>query len=213
MSDRLRVLIACEESQTVCKAFRARGHEAYSCDIIDCSGGHPEWHIKDNVLNHLDDGWDMMIAHPPCTYLSNAGIRWFNVSRYGDKALARRHIRDLAVDFVAQLWAAPIAKIAVENPVGYLNKHWQPPTQTIQPWQYGHAETKRTCLWLRGLPSLIPSDIVAPLPAAYYKRGAQKGKPIPRWMYCKFGSDRSTQRSKFFEGIADAMADQWGGAQ
>ena len=209
----MKILVACEESQTVCKAFRTLGHEAFSCDILPCSGGHPEWHIQDDVLKHLNDGWDMMIAHPPCTYLSNAGIRWFNVERYGNKAVARRHRRDAAVEFVRSLWNAPIAKIAIENPVGYLNRHWMAPSQTIQPWQFGHSETKRTCLWLKELPALRPTDVVSVKPAAYYKRGEQKGKPIPRWMYCKFGEDRSILRSKFFEGIAKAMAEQWGGVK
>lgn len=206
----MKVLVACEESQTVCKAFRRLGHDAFSCDILPCSGGRPEWHIQDDVLKHLNDGWDLMIAHPPCTYLSGAGIRWFNVDKYGEKAIARHRRRDAAVTFVDALYKAPIAKIAIENPVGYLNRHWISPSQIIHPYQFGHPETKRTCLWLKGLPDLRSTDIVSVKPAAYYKRGIQKGKPIPKWMHCKFGKDRSMLRSKFFEGIANAMAEQWG---
>lgn len=206
----MKVLIACEESQEVCKAFRELGHEAFSCDIIECSGGHPEWHIQDDVLKHLNDGWDLMIAHPPCTYLSNAGIGWFNESKYGNLAKTRKMLRYEAFDFVMILANASIPKIAIENPTGWLNSHWRKPDQTIQPWQFGDAESKRTCLWLKGVPKLEFTDIVKPKIYAYYKTGKKKGKPIYGNNYLKFSEDRAKIRSKTFPGIAKAMAEQWG---
>jgi site-specific DNA-cytosine methylase len=206
----MKVLIACEESQTVCKAFRELGHEAYSCDILPCSGGHPEWHIHDDVLKHLDEGWDLMIAHPPCTYLSNAGIRWFNESKYGDKARERKRLRLEAFDFVMKLAVAPIAQIVIENPTGWLNSHFRKPEQIIQPWQFGDAESKRTCLWLKNLPKLQHTGITKPKIYAYYKKGKKKGMPIYGNCYLKFSEDRGKIRSKTFPGIAQAMANQWG---
>ena len=205
-----RVLVACEESQAVTIEFRKLGHEAYSCDIQPCSGGHPEWHLQDDVLRHLDDGWDMMIAHPPCTYLSNAGIGWFNEEKYGEKARERKRKRLMAFDFVMRLWNANIDRIAIENPVGWLNSHFRKPDQIIQPYHFGDRESKRTCLWLKNLPVLHPTDIVKPKVYGYYKRGKKKGKPIYGTQYCKFSEDRSIIRSKTFPGIAKAMVTQWG---
>ncbi|RLB11458.1 MAG: hypothetical protein DRG39_04060 [Deltaproteobacteria bacterium] len=205
-----RVLVACEESQAVTIEFRKLGHEAYSCDLLPCSGGHPEWHLQDDVLRHLDDGWDMMIAHPPCTYLSNAGIGWFNEEKYGEKARERKRKRLMAFDFVMKLWNANIDKIVIENPVGWLNSHFRKPDQIIQPYHFGDRESKRTCLWLKNLPVLKPTDIVKPKVYGYYKRGKKKGKPIYGTQYCKFSEDRSIIRSKTFPGIAKAMATQWG---
>ena len=204
-----RVLVACEESQAVTIEFRKLGHEAYSCDIQPCSGGHPEWHLQDDVLRHLDDGWDMMIAHPPCTYLSNAGIGWFNEEKYGEKARERKRKRLMAFDFVMRLWNANIDRIAIENPVGWLNSHFRKPDQIIQPYHFGDRESKRTCLWLKNLPVLHPTDIVKPKVYGYYKRGKKKGKPIYGTQYCKFSEDRSIIRSKTFPGIAKAMVTQW----
>jgi len=206
----MKVLIACEESQEVCKAFRKLGHEAFSCDTLDCSGGHPEWHIKDDVLNHLDDGWDLMIAHPPCTFLSNAGIRWFNEKNYGNKAKERKRLRIKAFDFVRKLGNANIPRIAIENPVGWLNSHWRKPEQIIQPFQFGDEESKRTCLWIKGLPNLKHTKKVSPKVYGYFKRGKKKGQPIYGTQYCKFSEDRGKIRSKTFPGIAKAMAEQWG---
>lgn len=206
----MRVLVACEESQAVCIAFRELGHEAYSCDIIDCSGGHPEWHIKDDVLNHLNDGWDLMIAHPPCTYLSNAGIGWFNEEKYGDKAKLRKTKRLEAFDFVMKLANANIPKIAIENPTGWLNSHLRKPDQIIQPYQFGDEESKRTCLWLKNLPLLKHTKLVKPKIYGYYLRGKKKGMPIYGNNYLKFSEDRGKIRSKTFPGIAKAMASQWG---
>jgi len=206
----MKILIACEESQRVCEAFRKKGHESYSCDILPCSGGHPEWHIQGDVLEHLNENWDMMIAHPPCTYLSNAGIGWFNEEKYGDKARLRKENRLEAFEFVMKLANAPIEKIVIENPVGWLNSHYKKPTQIIQPYYFGDEESKRTCLWIKGLEPLKPTKIVKPKIYAYYKRGKKKGKPIYGNDYMKFSEDRGMIRSKTFQGIADAMADQWG---
>lgn len=208
----MRVLIACEESQAVCKAFRKRGHEAYSCDILPCSGGHPECHIQDDVLKHLNDGWDLIIAHPPCTYLSLAGNRWFNEQRYGDKARERKRLRDEAVKFFMEFVNAPCAKIAIENPLGTISTLYRKPDQIIQPWQFGHKTRKPTCLWLKGLPPLAPTDIVEP-EIIRYKNG--KGTDTA-WHIESLKlppAERQKARSKTFAGIAEAMAEQWGGTE
>lgn len=204
----MKVLVACEESQRVCTAFRKRGHEAYSCDILDCSGGHPEWHIKDDVLKHLDEGWDLIIAHPPCTYLTLAGNRWFNVEKYGDNAIKRIEQREIAVRFFMEFVNAPCKKIAIENPVGYMSTAYRKPDQVIQPYQFGHPERKATCLWLKGLPQLVPTNIVEPEIIKH-----KSGKTDSRWHFetLKLPKEqRSIERSKTFEGIAEAMAEQWG---
>lgn len=182
----MRILIACEESQTVCLAFRNKGHEAYSCDIQECSGGHLEWHIQDDVLNHLNDGWDMMIAHPPCTYLSVSGARWFK-----NKQLEQKE----AIQFFMTLINAPINKICVENPISIMSTKYKKPNQIIQPWQFGHGETKATCLWLKNLPLLQPTNLVSGREARIHKLPPSK--------------NRSKIRSKTFQGIAKAMAEQW----
>ena len=147
----LRVLVACEESQAVTIAFRARGFEAFSCDIQDCSGGHPEWHIKDDVLTHLNDGWDLMIAHPPCTDLAVSGARWFK-----EKLPQQRK----SLQFVTDLMIAPIPHIAIENPVSIISTMIKKPTQIIQPWQFGEPYQKTTCLWLKNLSKLAPTKIM-----------------------------------------------------
>jgi hypothetical protein len=202
----MRVLIACEESQAVCIAFRNKGHEAYSCDIIECSGGHPEWHIKDDVRNHLEDGWDMMIAFPPCTHLASSGARWFNEKREDGR-------QSMAIGFFLRMIIAPIEKIAVENPIGIMSTYYHKPNQIIQPWQFGHPETKATCLWLKGLPLLKSSNIVEPdfmrkSDGEYYKD--KKGKRYSRIHFMsRNNKDRSKERSKTFPGIANAMAEQW----
>lgn len=183
----MRILIACEESQTVCKAFRAKGHEAYSCDIMPCSGGHPEWHIQDDVLKHLNNGWDMMIAHPPCTHLAVSGARWFK-----DKQKEQAE----ALKFVRKLLDTPIEKITLENPVSIISSRIRKPDQIIQPWQFGHGETKATCLWLKNLPLLKPTNIVEGRENRIHRMPPSE--------------DRARLRSKTYEGIAQAMADQWG---
>lgn len=205
----MKILIACEESQAVCKAFRALGNEAYSCDILPCSGGHPEWHIQGDVLAQLDKGWDMMIAHPPCTYLTVTGNRWFNVEKYGDKAIKRISERNEAVKFFMRLANAPIKIICIENPVGTINTLYRKPDQIIQPYQYGHKSRKTTCLWLKNLPPLIPTKIVEPKLIRYadgstFSEDYMKGVPRSK------AGESSVARSKTFQGIADAMAQQWG---
>ena len=210
----MKVLIACEESQRVCISFREKGHEAYSCDIQECSGGHPEWHIQDNVLNVINDPWDIIIAHPPCTYLTVTGNRWFNASKYGDKALERMNQRSAAIEFFMQIVNAQCDKICIENPVGIMSTIYRKPDQIIQPYYFGDHARKKTCLWLKNLPPLIPTDIVdmgkiikgeySAEASAYYARDAN-GK-ILGWD----NPETAKIRSKTFWGIARAMAEQWG---
>lgn len=219
----MRVLVACEESQVVTKELRRLGHEAYSCDIIECSGGHPEWHIMQDVLPLLDGGcefvsadgqahtvegrWDMIIAFPPCTYLSNAGARhlWkghvLNEERYKKGLEAKA--------FFMRFLNADCEKIAVENPVPSKIFELPEKTQVIQPWQFGHPFTKRTQLWLKGLKPLQPTDIVQP-EKTWCPSGSYSGKhgDKHRGMFTK---DRAKNRAKTFEGIGKAMASQWGG--
>ena len=206
----MKVLIACEESQRVCTAFRNRGHEAYSCDILPCSGGHPEWHIQDDVLKHLDEGWDLIIAHPPCTYLTVTGNRWFNVEKYGDKAKKRIADREEAIEFVKTIYNSSCPKIAIENPVGVLSSRWMKPSQIIQPYMFGDRAEKKTCLWLKNLPLLTPTNIVEPPERIRFA----SGKTMPKW-YAECWNlppdERTKLRSKTFEGFAEAMAEQWGG--
>jgi hypothetical protein len=203
----MKILIACEESQRVCEAFRKKGHEAYSCDILPCSGGHPEWHIQGDVLEHLNENWDMMIAHPPCTYLTCTGNRWF-LPKYKDRFPTREQDRKDAIEFFTKLINAPIEKICVENPVGIMSRIIRKPEQIIQPFQFGHKEAKKTCLWLKNLPLLKQTKIVEPEYTTF-----KSGKRMATW-YCEAlklpAKERSILRSKTFQGIADAMADQWG---
>ena len=209
----MKILIACEESQTVCKAFRKLGHEAYSCDILPCSGGHSEWHIQGDVLLELEKDWDMIIAHPPCTYLSNAGIRWFNEERYGEKAIERKRLRLEAMDFVIKIANNKCEKIVIENPRGWLNSHWKKPDQTVQPWMFGEEFNKPTCLWIKGLPKLIPTNIVGKGEMVSHITKKGKVKTDSKWYYEAFSmppAERQRFRSKTFQGIADAMASQWG---
>jgi len=202
----MRILIACEASQVVCKAFRSVGIEAFSCDIIPCSGNHPEWHILGDVLNHLKDGWDMMIAHPPCTYLSYVGNRHWNNP-------GRKELREQSMEFFLKLYNAPIDKICVENPVGYPNSIFRKPDQIIHPYFFGDPELKRTCLWLKGLPKLDYSQtfIAKPEPK-YISNGIKtKGQKIYFTEAQKRNDkDKSRIRSRTFQGIANAMASQWG---
>jgi len=190
----MKVLIGCEESQEVCKAFRAKGHEAYSCDLQDCSGGKPEWHIKGDVLNYLDDGWDIVILHPPCTAITVSGNRWYGVGQ------PRHNERVEAVKWTQELWdkaTSVCGKVALENPVGVLNSMGDfPKPHYIQPWQFGHGETKKTGFWLHGLEPLKPTNIV-------------EGRDQRIWKIPP-SEDRGKLRSKTFPGIAKAMADQWG---
>jgi hypothetical protein len=223
---KLKVLVACEESQRVCIAFRDLGHEAYSCDIQECSGGHPEWHIKGDVLSilngycefktqmgdkHLiESKWDLIIAHPPCTYLCLSGQQWCNIELYGDKAKERLKNRDFAVWFFMQFVNADCEKIAIENPVGVMTRYYKKADQYVCPYQFGHPTGKRTGLWLKGLPKLKPTNIVN---IEYHI--SSTGRKWDKWFWesSKINplSERSKFRSKTFEGIARAMAEQWGG--
>ncbi len=196
----MKILVACEESQRVCIAFRERGHEAYSCDVIDCSGGKPEWHIKDDVRTHLNRRtWDMIIAFPPCTYICRQGQRWFGHPKHPN----RLALQQSAIQFFKDIWYAECDKIAIENPVGWMNSHWMKPTQTIQPWQFGHDYSKRTCLWLKNLPPLKPTKIInlSYITTPNGQRFTKGWYEMPR---------KSLERSKTFPGIALAMANQWG---
>ena len=206
----MKVLVACEESQRVCIAFRAKGHEAYSCDILECSGGHPEWHIQDDVLKHLDEDWDLIIAHPPCTYLTVAANKYYNVEKYGDKAIIRQYEREKAIQFFLNFawYNLDCPRVAIENPIGIMSSIYGKPTQIIQPYQFGHTERKATCLWLKGLPKLQPTNIVEPDIIKH-----PSGRTDSRLHYETFKlppKERSIMRSKTFEGIAAAMAEQWG---
>lgn len=205
---KLRILLACEESQAVTKEFRKLGHEAYSCDILPCSGGHPEWHHQKDVKELLQEQWDLIISFPPCTYLTVTGNRWFNVEKYGDKALKRIEDRKEAIDFFMLFANAKADYIAIENPVGIMSTQWRKPNQIINPYQFGDAFEKKTCLWLKGLPSLNPTDVVTPGPRTYFK----SGKSHPSWYADALSlsaDERSKVRSKTFPGIAEAMAKQW----
>jgi site-specific DNA-cytosine methylase len=146
----MRVLVACEESQSVTIELRKLGHEAFSCDLLPCSGGHPEWHIQGDVLNYLDKDWDLIIAHPPCTHLSSSGQWAFT------KGIKDVKLREDAVDFFMKIANSKCKKIAIENPIGIMSTRWKKPNQIIQPWQFGDLASKSTCLWLKGLPDLIP---------------------------------------------------------
>ena len=220
----MRVLVACEESQAVCKAFREKGHEAYSCDIIDCSGGRPEWHIKQDVIpllngncefkttdgtqHKIDGKWDMIIAFPPCTYLTNTGNPYLNVEKWGEKAMQRYKDREAAFEFFMKFANADCEKIVIENPIGYVNTHWRKPNQIIQPWQFGHPYTKATCLWLKGVDNLKPLITKKPENCKSYAWETmldERGKTI------SWDSELSKKlRSKTFPTIAKAMGEQWG---
>lgn len=196
----MKVLVACEESQVVCNAFRARGHEAYSCDILPTRGEHPEWHIQDDVLNHLNDGWDLMVAHPPCTWLCQA-MRT-NAARKDRPKISAIFLseRKKAYDFFMALYNAPIPKIAVENPIGYMNQKgiFRKPDQTIRPWMFGHPYKKDVCLWLKDLPKLTPTRLIPP-PYKTFDFWSTKRNP-----------NGVSLKSVTFQGIAEAMAEQWG---
>ena len=192
----------------MCKAFRELGHEAYSCDIQDCSGGHPEWHFKQDVLPLLHEHWDLIIAHPPCTYLTVTGNRWFNVERYGDAAIQRAKDREEAAAFFMEFVNAPCEHIAIENPIGVMSSRYRKADQTIQPYQFGDPHRKSTCLWLKGLPKLEPTKIVEP-EIVVYKNGKGMDSPWHMDSMKLPKEERSRFRSKTFPGIAKAMAEQW----
>jgi hypothetical protein len=234
----MNILVACEESQRVCTAFREKGHNAFSCDIIPCSGGHPEWHIQGDVLPLLNgycefvtsDGaehnilgkWDMIIAFPPCTHLAVSGARHF------EKKRADGRQRE-GIEFFCQFLNADCDRIAIENPVGVISGEYvqtyfpdlaekyglsRKPTQTIQPYEYGHPQSKKTCLWLKGLSPLVPTQVVEveDMREFVIKRGKNAGKTVrfSDWYNKTVDGNRQKARSKTFEGVAKAMAEQWG---
>lgn len=191
-----RVLVACEESQAVTIELRALGIEAHSCDLQPASGGHPEWHLQTDALTLLDDGWDMLIAFPPCTHLAVSGARWFGAKRAAG-------LQQAAAAFFMALANAPIPRIAIENPVGVMSTLYRKPDQVIHPWQFGHPETKATCLWLKNLPRLRPTANV---------REDMERLPVRernRIHYMPPSAERAALRSKTYAGIARAMAEQW----
>lgn len=234
----MKVLVACEESQEVCKAFREMGHEAYSCDIQECSGGHPEWHIRGDALEilnphliedvapedvcqgiefvtddmqyHFIEKWDLLIAHPPCTYLSNAGAARLYKRFEGESycKLSRLNKGFDAKEFFLEFFNAPIERIAIENPIPSGVYRLPPYTQIIQPYEYGHEYSKKTCLWLKGLPKLTPTNIVEPV-CSWVSGGSKKADGTPRKNKGMTFRDSFT-KSKTFPGIAKAMAEQWG---
>ena len=196
----MKILVACEESQAVTTELRKLGHEAFSCDIQECSGGHPEWHLRQDAAPLLEREWDMIIAHPPCTYLSNAGARFLYP---GGKLNEERLAKGLeAKEFFMLFYNADCPKVAVENPVPSRVYGFPPYTQIIQPWQFGHPQQKKTCLWLKGLPELKPTEIMP--------EGSRQSTKTAGW-YNKGGKERQKNRSKTFPGIAKAMAEQWAG--
>ena len=201
-----RVLIGCEESQTECLAFRALGIEAYSCDIQPCSGGHPEWHIQDDVLKHFHDGWDLMILHPPCTYLSNAGAN--SLRKNGVIQKDRERLGLEAREFFLKCLDAPCDRVAVENPSPSAYWRLPPCSQFVEPYMFGDPYKKRTLLWLRGLPILMATDICVPeycwVNSTSHCNGIYK-QPTPAMPFRS-----SKMRSKSFPGMAAAMARQWG---
>ena len=197
-----RVLVACECSGAVRRAFRALGHDAWSCDLSPAEDASP-YHLQRDVRGVLGDGWDLLIAHPPCTYLASMGV-WWNAKRP-----ERWPLTYAALDFVEALAAAPVPHIAIENPVGYLNSHWRKPTQVIHPWQFGHEANKPTCLWLKNLPRLTPTKIVGK--GEFYVKA--NGARMAKWSHVTSGTrkaERARIAARTFDGIAAAMADQWG---
>lgn len=204
----LKILVACEESQTICKAFRELGHEAWSCDLQDCSGGHPEWHIKDDAIKTLySRKWDLVIAHPPCTYLSNAGACWLY---RGHKLNEERYTQGIeAKSFFMQFYNYD-GVIAIENPTPSRIYELPKPSQVIQPYQYGEPWTKRTCLWLKGLPLLQPTDVVPKDEVRNYIYSGKYGSSHnARYAGASRKGGSSRSRSKTFPGIAKAIAKQW----
>lgn len=229
----MRILVACEESQAVTIEMRRLGHEAYSCDIIECSGGHPEWHIMQDVLpllngfcefkttdgvtHRINSRWDMILAFPPCTYLTVAGNRYFNVERYGEKALERIRNSEAAAKFFMEFVNADCDRIIIENPVGRMNTQYRKPDQIINPYNFGHPVSKKTCLWLKGVPKLIHTEEVEP--EIIHSKGKSGGYSGPSWYVTdedgkilSWKDPRTAKaRSKTYAGIARAMAEQWAG--
>lgn len=233
-SNKLNILVACEESQAITKELRKLGHNAYSCDLLECSGGNPQWHFNMDVFKviknkggKLQNGdsakvkkWDIMIAHPPCTYLAVSGAKWYYHPDDKDKPIVERRphpnylyrsdFRDEAIDFFLKLANSPIDKIAIENPIGIISSKWRKPDQIVQPFMFGDEARKTTCLWLKNLPQLKPTKMVGEGERIYFK----SGKSQPKWysdafVKAKSHEERRTMRSKTFPGMAKAMAKQW----
>ena len=207
--EEMKVLVACEESQAVTIEFRKLGHEAYSCDLLPCSGGHPEWHLQQDVIPLLKEKWDMIIAFPPCTHLCVSGARHFEQKRLDGR-------QQQGIDFFMIFANADCPKIAIENPIGIMSNVYRKPNQIIQPWQFGDKFQKSTCLWLKGLPNLEPTDIVEKGEfIEWTDKKTGKTKRQAKWFFealqkAKTKEERSILRSKTFPGIAKAMASQWG---
>lgn len=209
----MKILVGCEESQAVCKAFRAKGHEAYSNDLIDCSGGYPEWHLKMDIFEAIQlDDWDILIAFPPCTYIANAGQS--NKVRPGMEW--RENKTEEAIRFARKIYDCNIEKVAIENPIGVMSSRWRKPDQYIQPFYFGDPVRKNTCLWLKGLSPLIHDPLKYVIPKAPEKFIVRKGPyrtgSIRKlyWQDLLPKKDRAKIKSKTFPGIAKAMAEQWG---
>lgn len=197
-----RILIACEESQAVTKEFRRLGHEAYSCDLHPSSGGHPEWHLQQDVAPLLDEDWDMIIAFPPCTHLAVSGARHFEQKRKDGR-------QEQGIAFFMLFVNAKCPMVAIENPVGVMSSIWRKPDQIVQPYEYGDAFSKKTCLWLKNLPMLTPTQLVEKGEHVKFS----SGKTMSKWFADSYRlppEERSKVRSKTFPGIAKAMAEQWG---
>ena len=202
----MKVIVACEFSGIVRDAFAARGHDAWSCDLLDSE--RPGNHIKGDVLDVVGEGWDLMIAHPPCTYLCVTGNKWMG-ENYRDRFPTRGQDRENAITFFMEMVDADIPRICVENPVGIMSSHYRKADQYIQPYQFGHPQSKKTGLWLKNLPNLFPTNVVKEEERVVFT----SGKTMPRW-YVEAASleknERTSLRSRTFQGIADAMAAQWG---
>jgi hypothetical protein len=231
----MKILVACEESQAITKELRALGHDAYSCDLLPCSGGHPEWHFNYDVFKVIEENggtlqngslvndsldWELMIAHPPCTFLAVSGARWYyhpddsgmptSERRPHPRFPNRAQDREEAVEFFIKLCEAPIEKIAVENPVGIISTRYRKPNQTVHPWMFGDEASKATCLWLKNLPLIVPTEVVGKGERVVLS----SGKSLPKWYSdaltnSKTAAERRTLRSKTFKGMAQAMALQW----
>ena len=184
----MAILVACEESQAATIELRKLGYEAYSCDVEPCFGGHPEWHLREDVIPLLKNDWDMILAFPPCTHLAVSGARWFKEKRADGR-------QKQGIDFFMKFAECKCKKVAIENPIGIMSTQWRKPDQIIQPYEYGHGETKATCLWLKNLPPLIPTKIVTGRESRIHKMPQSK--------------DRGKLRSITYQGIAKAMAIQW----
>jgi len=207
MNKKPRVLLACEESQAVTKEMRKIGIDAWSCDIEACSGGKPEWHINQDVRNVINDEWDMIIAFPPCTYLTVTGNKWMK-PEYHDRFPERHRQREDAVDFFMMFAKHSCKRVVIENPIGIMSSRWRKPDQIVQPYWFGHKERKSTCLWIKGVDPLVPTEMVDPEIVTF-----RSGSSMSRYHYETVklpAKERSKLRSKTFSGLAAAMANQWG---